>query len=102
MSINILSFENDITAKSKTSYVRGMEWQDISQELFLHLWQKRDKFDPTKASERTFVVCVITNKIRDLVRQAGAEKRFAENNAISLERLIEEGFDVAEREKIYA
>lgn len=102
MSINILSFKNDITAKSKISYVKGMEWQDISQELFLHLWQKRDKFDPTKASERTFVIRVITNKIRDLIRQANAQKRFADNNAISLEELMESGFDVADREKTYA
>lgn len=102
MSINILSFQNDIIAKSKSAYIKGMEWQDIAQELNLHLWIKREKYNPEKAGERTFVVRIITNKIRDLIRKANAQKRFADNNAISLEQLMESGFDVADEEKIYA
>ena len=102
MSINILSFQNDIIAKSKTTYIKGMEWQDIAQELNLHIWTKRDKYNPERASERTFVIRLITNKIRDLARRANAQKRFAENNAVSLELLMGGGFDIAQEEKIYA
>ena len=79
-----------------------MEWEDISQELFLHVWQKRDKFNPSKSSERTFVIRIITNKIIDLIRKANAQKRFAENNAVSLDQMIEDGFDISNEEKIYA
>lgn len=101
MSINILSFQKDVVAKSKSTYIKGMDWEDIAQELYLHLWQKRDRFNPKRASERTFVIRIITNKIRDLLRKANAQKRFADNNTVSLDELMDAGFDVACPNTIY-
>ncbi len=67
-----------------------MEWQDVAQELYVHLFQVVDKYDPSRgASPRTFTNRVITNKIRDLVRGTNAQKRYLDNNSFSLEELRE-------------
>lgn len=85
MQINILKFQNDITAKAKTYQITGMDWQDITQEIYLQLWKVSSCFNPSKAGERTFIQRVATNKIRDLARKANAQKRFLDMHAISLE-----------------
>jgi DNA-directed RNA polymerase specialized sigma24 family protein len=95
ITISASQFQKDIIAKSKSTHIPGMDWEDIVQELDIHVWQNGKKFDPTKASERTFVVRIITNKIRDLARRANAKKRSTDKNAISLDELIEGGFDVS-------
>ncbi len=95
ITLSASEFQKDIIAKSKSTHIPGMDWEDIAQELDIHVWQKRKKFDSAKASERTFVVRIITNKIRDMARRANAKKRTTDKNAVSLDELIESGFDVA-------
>jgi DNA-directed RNA polymerase specialized sigma24 family protein len=90
MNINIFDFQKDIVAKAKSNRIKGMDWEDIAQELYVHLLQSGGKYDPSRgASERTFVIRVITNKIRDLARAANAQKRYLDNNSLSLEELGE-------------
>ncbi len=93
----ILDFQKDIEAKAKVSNIPGMRWDDVAQEIRLHLLKKADKYDPTRgASQRTFVNRVITNKIRDLVRAAKAQKRYADNYSFSLEELGEQESKIEE------
>lgn len=96
MNINILDFKNDVVAKAKSTHIPGMDWQDIAQELFLHLLQNLHKYDPAKgASLRTFVVKISTNKILDLARRTNAQKRYWDFRALSFEDLIEVEFNAA-------
>ncbi len=90
MNINIFDFQGDIIAKAKTTRIKGMDWEDIAQELYLHLLKNIHKYDASRgACQRTFVVRVITNKIRDLARTTNAQKRYLDYNALSLEELSE-------------
>lgn len=89
MSINILDFQKDVIAKAKSANVKGMDWQDVAQELNLHLFQNIHKYNPSRgAGPRTFVVKLITNKLLDLVRATNAQKRYLDYNCISLDELI--------------
>lgn len=92
MTINILDHHNDLQAKAKNVHIPGMDWEDVYQEVALHLLTVQHKYDANKASERTFVCRVATNKIRDLVRRAKAQKRGL-YQTISLDRLLDEGFE---------
>jgi RNA polymerase sigma factor (sigma-70 family) len=96
MPINILDHKNDIYAKAKSAFVRGLEWEDIAQEIFLHLCKVVPKYDPSKASPRTFVLRVATNKIIDLRRHVSAHKR-DQSKTVSLDALMEANslFDIA-------
>lgn len=93
MNINILDYKNDICAKAKIARIPGMEWEDIFQEVVLHLLKVQAKYNPEKSSPRTFICRVATNKIRDLLRRSLAKKRGL-LQTISLDALIEEGFDI--------
>ena len=89
MSINFLDYEKDITAKAKSYFVPNMDWEDIAQELRLAVWQKSQKYNPTKAGERTFVIRIIRNRLIDLIRTANRKKRFIDNHHLSLNALAE-------------
>jgi RNA polymerase sigma factor (sigma-70 family) len=90
MSINILDFQRDIVAKAKTVKINGMDWDDVAQEINLHLLHNIQKYNPSKAGPRTFVVRVADNRIRDLARRANAQKRYLDNHSLSLEELTEQ------------
>lgn len=60
------------------AFLRGIpveksECQDLSQELFLHVWEKRSLFDPQKANPRTFIRRICRTRLlnwqRDRLRQ---------------------------------
>lgn len=66
----------DITAKAKTNFVPGMEWQDIAQELDIALWRALPKYQGrNQAKERTFAQTVMRNRIIDLKKAANCQKR---------------------------
>jgi len=88
-------YQNDIIAKAKTYKIPGMEWQDIAQELDITLWLKLKKFQGrNNVSERTFAIKVMQNKIRDLVKYANRKKRWIDAHHLSLEELMEQGFEI--------
>lgn len=93
MTINILDYQNDIRAKARMAHIPGMEWEDVFQEVMLHLLLVQNKYDPKKSSPRTFVCRVATNKIRDLIRRASAKKRNL-YDVVSLDELIEGGLEI--------
>ena len=82
-------YQDDILGKAKTSRIPNMEWQDVAQELDITLWQKLSKFQGrNNASERTFAVKVMRNKILDLVKFANRQKRFIDSYHLSLDELM--------------
>ena len=92
MSMRLYNFryQDDILGKAKTSRIPNMEWQDVAQELDITLWQKLSKFQGrNNASERTFAVKVMRNKILDLVKFANRQKRFIDSYHLSLDELME-------------
>ncbi len=90
MSINFLDFQKEVQAKAKTYKISGLEWEDVAQELNIHIWLNRDKYNPgRKASVKTFIQRVLMNKLRDLARRAKAKKRYIDYNHLSLEELME-------------
>jgi RNA polymerase sigma-70 factor (ECF subfamily) len=44
---------------------------DISQEVFLYLWEHPDRFDPTRASLRTFLTVITRRRCIDHLRSSG-------------------------------
>lgn len=90
MKINFLEYEKEIVMRAKRSerFIPGMEWEDIAQEFRIHIWQKRDTFQPHKgASEKTYVMRILRNKEIDLKRKAEAQKRFIDNHHLVFSQL---------------
>lgn len=74
-------YVNDILGKAKTTTVPGLDWQDIAQEFDIALWKNLNKFQGrNNASERTFAVRIMRNKILDLVKTANRQKRFIDSH----------------------
>ena len=42
--------------------------EDLVQETFLRAWRSRDRFDPRRASERTWLFAIARNVVTDAVR----------------------------------
>ncbi|MGB9726691.1 MAG: sigma factor [Minisyncoccia bacterium] len=86
-------YQDDILGKAKTYKISGMEWQDIAQELDIALWQKLGKFQGrNNASERTFAMKIMRNKIIDLAKAANRKKRLIDSYHLSLDELMEREF----------
>lgn len=83
-------YTNDIVAKAKTSRITGFDWQDIAQELDITLWKNLGKFQGrNNASERTFAVRIMRNKIFDLAKTANRQKRFIDSHHLLFSQLEE-------------
>ena len=83
-------YQDDILGKAKTSHIPSMEWQDVAQELDITLWQKLGRFQGrNNASERTFAIKVMRNKITDLAKAANRQKRLIDSQHLSLDELME-------------
>lgn len=92
-ALDFASYEADVIAKSKKSFIPGYEWEDIAQELRIALWKKLQKFSPQKASSRTYAQLIMRSKIRDLVKFSGRKKRYFDNNCLSLEEQMDKGIE---------
>ena len=90
MRLYNFKYQDDILGKAKTYQIPSMEWQDVAQELDITLWQKLGKFQGrNNASERTFAVKVMRNKILDLAKFTNRQKRFIDSHHLSLDELME-------------
>ena len=86
-------YQDDILGKAKTYNIPNMEWQDVAQELDIALWQNLGKFQGrNNASERTFAMKVMRNKIIDLAKTANRKKRLIDSYHLSLNELMEREF----------
>jgi len=93
--MSFIKYENDIVAKAKYYTIPNMDWEDIAQELRITLWQKLDKFQGrNNASERTFAMKIMKNKILDLAKFSNRKKRWIDSHHLSLDELREREFDM--------
>jgi len=71
---NFETFESTIIKLAKTYSIPYMGWQDIAQELRIHLWLKRNQYNPKRRYEDwAYITC--RHKIVDLARYYDAKKR---------------------------
>jgi RNA polymerase sigma-70 factor (ECF subfamily) len=47
------------------------EAEDAVQEIFIELWKSADRFDPQKASEKTFIATIARRRLIDRLRRHG-------------------------------
>jgi len=90
MRINFSEYEDIVVAKAVKAQVPNMDWEDIAQELRMHLWLKSNRFNPRYASAPTFVNNILNNKIRDLIRTANRKKRFLDTNHLTFSEILQE------------
>jgi len=84
-------FEKTLIKLAKSFSIPNMDWQDIAQELRVHLWLKFDKYNPKRDfNDWAYIVC--RNKLKDLYKFSTRKKRFGKD--ISLENLQEKGLDI--------
>ncbi len=49
--------------------------EDVEQELLMYLIQKADAYDPSRSKLNTFIDCVLTSGVRELLRSKKRHKR---------------------------
>ena len=86
---HLKEFDPIIIAEAHLHDIPGMDWQDIAQEIRIHLWNKFDLFDVKKSSFKTWANRVMKNRIKNLIRDANTKSHQYINRAISIEELQE-------------
>jgi len=66
----IRQLEPDIKLYAYRFHIKGMEPDDVAQEMRLQLWRKLEKYDPMKSGLRTWAQRVMRNRCTDLHRRA--------------------------------
>lgn len=76
---------------SRQKGFRKDEWEDIRQELWLHVWKAIEKFDPSRSCEHTFVVRIVEHKAASIIRHRRAAMRNPDREELSLQEEIRDG-----------
>lgn len=92
-------FESTLVKLAKIYKIPNMEWQDIAQELRIHLWLKEKNHIPNNYHNWAYICC--HKKIIDLWKYQVRQKRCPREPNISIEALLENGFDIDEDRNIY-
>jgi len=87
---NLKKFEPTLKIKSKMCKITGQEWEDTAQEVRRRLWEKKDQFDPQKASFNTWASHLADNCIKNLIRDSKTKKASYLNNALDIDELENE------------
>ena len=75
--------------------IKGMDSEDIAQELRIQLMNKFDLFNPEKAGFRTWANKVMMNKIKNIVRDKYTSQDVLDQpGTISIDELQEKGLDI--------
>ncbi|HET8990518.1 MAG TPA: sigma-70 family RNA polymerase sigma factor [Acidimicrobiales bacterium] len=70
------------------------EAEDVTQEVFVRLWNAPERFDPTRGSLRAYLVTMAHGRAVDAVRSLSAARR---REALDVTRSISPPPDVAQR-----
>ncbi len=62
----------------------GLDREDLEQDAMAGLWNVLPRFDPTRASLRTYAERVVTTTITSTIRRATAKKRTVRDDAAML------------------
>ena len=89
---NLKEFEPTIIKLAKTYKIPPLEWEDIAQELRIHLWLKEKSAKRPIKSYQDWAYIVCRNKIRNLAEYYKAQKRDSSKD-ISLDELKEAGYE---------
>lgn len=75
------------------------ERDDLEQELALHLFERIREHDPERGTMKTFIVCVVENKTRTMIRVRNRRAESIAASPFSLNEEIpeEDGFGVMQR-----
>ena len=74
--------------------IKGIEWQDLAQELRIHLSNKFDTWEK-KSSFRTWANRIMLNKIKDICRDNYTNNDVLDQpNTLSTDELREKGLDI--------
>ena len=65
------------------------DFEDIQQDLWVHLLGQQEKFDPNLATFNTFANRVINNKVCSIIRHSLAKKRTIEREDFSLHERVD-------------
>lgn len=57
-----------VRAATRTRVIPTADHDDLVQEVLIACWLALDKFDPARASLRTFLECVITSRLASAIR----------------------------------
>lgn len=69
--------------------------EEIAQDVFVTLWQQADRFDPTRASLRTYLCAMTRNKAIDAIRKEESRRRTTEDVLRDAEvHAVDPGVDV--------
>lgn len=84
--------EDLVLMMSNQYRINGLDVNDVAQELRLHIWRKLDKYDPNKASFKTWARRVMRNKLTDLAGRKESYKDMLDGPERSLydENLIDD------------
>lgn len=75
-----------------------LEAQDVLQETYIRIWQKAERFDPTKASPITWLAVLARNKAIDRLRQRTLPRQDLES-ALDVPDDSPSAFDMVESEQ---
>jgi len=64
-----------------TNHPASVDREDLEQEAMVGLWRALPKYDPSRASLRTFVECVIATKIASVLRAQRVLRRVPDYDA---------------------
>jgi len=66
----------------------GDDREDIEQDLWLDLFERLPKYDPTKATLNTFIALVVERRVASLIRDRSTEKRSPDREECSLDDAV--------------
>lgn len=80
------------------------EAEDVTQDVFLHLWRNPARFDPARGSLRTYLLTLVHGRAVDVVRSRAArarrEERDARATATASYDIEHEAWDMALAERV--
>lgn len=90
---NLQLFDSTLVKLAKTYNIPPLEWEDIAQELRLHLFKKEKARQKPIESYKDWAYVLCRNKIRDLALHYQAQKRDYRKQ-VSLDELKEKGLEI--------